>query len=106
MSKQYKIIKATYPKLIGVIFECAILKDVQPPKWFQEFEKRVNARFEHNDARFDTLEERINARFERIETTLQEQAKFNTEVRGFMKRTDDHLSRIDKVIRINNLKTE
>jgi hypothetical protein len=47
--KQYKIIKATYPKLIGVIFEYAILKDMQPPKWFQEFEKRNNARWDKQD---------------------------------------------------------
>jgi hypothetical protein len=32
MSKQYKIIKATDPKLIGVVFEYAILNNMQPPK--------------------------------------------------------------------------
>jgi hypothetical protein len=30
--KQYKIIKATKHELVGVIFEYAILKDMQPPK--------------------------------------------------------------------------
>jgi hypothetical protein len=65
--KQYKIIKATYPKLIGVIFEYAILKDMQPPKWFQEFEKRNNARFD----RLQTDVADLKNRMTRVENVLK-----------------------------------
>ncbi|MDR0545616.1 MAG: hypothetical protein LBG49_01650 [Mycoplasmataceae bacterium] len=37
MARQYKITKATYDKLVGVIFEYAIINDVKAPKWFTEF---------------------------------------------------------------------
>ncbi|MDR0545615.1 MAG: hypothetical protein LBG49_01645 [Mycoplasmataceae bacterium] len=43
MARQYKITKATYDKLVGVIFEYAIINDVKAPKWFAEFvEKRFD----------------------------------------------------------------
>ncbi|MDR0545434.1 MAG: hypothetical protein LBG49_00725 [Mycoplasmataceae bacterium] len=37
MARQYKITKATYNRLVGVIFEYAIINDVKAPKWFSEF---------------------------------------------------------------------
>jgi hypothetical protein len=67
MARQYKITKATYEKLVGVIFEYAIMDDVKAPKWFTEFvEKRfkplaadvadLKLRMTNVETRLDVLE--------------------------------------------------
>jgi hypothetical protein len=90
--RQYKIIKATYPKLIGVIFEYAILKGEmnKPPKWFSEWSKQVYEErqpkwfsewtsevYEKRQPQWFTnwsteFEKRNDTRFERIELTIHE----------------------------------
>jgi hypothetical protein len=40
MSKKYKIIKSTCSKLVGTIFEYAIINDGMAPKWFTQWSKQ------------------------------------------------------------------
>ncbi|MDR0545433.1 MAG: hypothetical protein LBG49_00720 [Mycoplasmataceae bacterium] len=57
MARQYKITKATYEKLVGVIFEYAIIDDVKAPKWFTEFvEKRFEPEIANIKTRLSALE--------------------------------------------------
>ncbi|MDR0545617.1 MAG: hypothetical protein LBG49_01655 [Mycoplasmataceae bacterium] len=60
MARRYKITKATYEKLVGVIFEYAIINDVKAPKWFQEFVEK----------RFDPEITNIKARLEKVESEI------------------------------------
>jgi hypothetical protein len=52
-NKEYKITRSSYLRLIGATFECVIINKIvnKPPIWFQEFEKRNNARFDRIETR-------------------------------------------------------
>lgn len=69
-NKQYRIVKATDAKLVGVIFEYVIINNVVAPKWFSEFV----------DKQFKPLAEKvasIETRLEKVESILESVIKFN-----------------------------
>jgi hypothetical protein len=80
MAKQYKITKASDPKLVGVIFECAILNNSMAPKWFVEFVVKQFKPFVSN-----------------VETRL-------TNLEIDMKDVKSRLSTVEDVLKRNNLK--
>ncbi|MDR0545757.1 MAG: hypothetical protein LBG49_02430, partial [Mycoplasmataceae bacterium] len=98
----YKITKSSYSRLIGATFECVIINKIvnKPPIWFQEFEKRNNARFDRietrlseNDARWAKQEE-----FNKyVGDFIKQQVEFNKHVTDFIKHVTDVFER-------NNLK--
>ncbi|MDR0545622.1 MAG: hypothetical protein LBG49_01680 [Mycoplasmataceae bacterium] len=101
-NKEYKITKASYSKLIGAIFECVIINKTvnKPPIWFQEFEKRNNARFDRiearlteNDARW-TKQEEFN---KYVGDFIKQQVEFNKQQTEFNRHVLD-------VFKRNNLK--
>ncbi|MDR3330123.1 MAG: hypothetical protein LBS76_02475 [Mycoplasmataceae bacterium] len=61
MAKQYKIVKSSDPKLVGVIFEYAIINDMAAPKWFTNFV----------ETKFDPLVKRVEAIENRLETVIK-----------------------------------
>lgn len=100
MARQYKIVEASYSKLIGVVFEHVILNDMQPPKWFQEFEKRNNARFDEINSKIVKLEnndEKIFKILDEHSTILKKHSKILRSHSSILKKHSDIFSR-------NNLK--
>ncbi|MDR0545515.1 MAG: hypothetical protein LBG49_01135 [Mycoplasmataceae bacterium] len=87
-NKEYEITKSSYSRLIGAIFECVIINKIvnKPPIWFQEFEKRNDARWAENDARWAKQEE------------------FNKYVGDFIKQQVEFNKHVIDVFKRNNLK--
>ncbi|MDR0545589.1 MAG: hypothetical protein LBG49_01510 [Mycoplasmataceae bacterium] len=67
MARQYKITKATYEKLVGVIFEYAIINDVKAPKWFSEF---VEKQFKPFVTKTESDIANIKTRLEKVESEI------------------------------------
>jgi hypothetical protein len=80
MAKQYKITKATYDKLVGVIFEYAIINDVKAPKWFSEF---VDKQFKPFVTKTESDITSIKTRLEKVESRLDK-------VEGILTRNNLH----------------
>ncbi|MDR0545548.1 MAG: hypothetical protein LBG49_01305 [Mycoplasmataceae bacterium] len=81
-NKEYKITKSSYSRLIGATFECAIINRIvnKPPIWFQEFEKRNNARLDRIETRLsenDVRLDRIDAHLVKIDARLDNIVKKN-----------------------------
>jgi spore coat protein CotF len=89
MAKQYKIIKASDSKLVGVIFEYAILNNMAEPKWFTEF---VNKQFKPLATKIEKIEEDV--------------ASLKVDVADLKVRVTKLETKLDTVIKLNNLKTK
>ncbi len=94
--------KLDNPKMIVCVNRQGGIKEPKIPKWFQAYKKENDAKFEQINAKF----ERIDAKFEQMDNEMPKW--FKTWYDNFEHRLNEHFdkieSRLDNIVRLNNLK--
>jgi hypothetical protein len=73
-------------KVISHDNDTDVVRTPKPPKWFQAFEERNNARFDKIEKRLDNVDTRID----NLETRLDKQDEFNQYVKVVFEHNNLH----------------